>query len=70
MVSISELQLNDAEETLSKPCNKIPKDAQNDTSGPGTPDAPEQAEDPCSFENGKLMEEERKQRAEEVSMVL
>jgi hypothetical protein len=71
MVSIAELQLNDAEEKPSEPLKECTKDAKIESSGPGTPDATdEQADAPSSVENGDLMEEERKQRAAEVTLAL
>ena len=68
MVSIAELQLNDAEEKPSERLKECKTDAKIESSGPGTPDATdEQADAPSSIENGDLMEE-RKQRAAEVRL--
>lgn len=68
MVSIEELQLNDAEEQTSEPCSKTTIDAKIESSGPGTPDAAEQADDTSSVENCDVIEEERKERAQEVTL--
>jgi hypothetical protein len=70
MVSIADLQLNDAEETPSEALEESKTTAKIEARRPGTPDAAEEQAEEQDFENGDLIEEERKQRAEQVTLAL